>query len=573
MKLRKGLIHSDLNEANIIVDGGKFKGFIDFGDMSYAPLVCEVAILMTYIMMMYPDEWLNKGKLILSHFNEIFPLHVSEIEILPLLITTRMCVSVCNSAEKKFEGGDTAYILMSEGPAWYLLEQWLTVNPLKILNEFKKAVCIKTEVTADSLLIERRKKVASPSLSLSYSTPIHMQSALFQYMYDAQGNAFLDAYNNIPHIGHSHPNVVEAAQKQMALLNTNTRYLYDAYVDYSELLLTHFPKELDKVFLVNSGSEASDLATRIARTVTGRKGIAIVQWSYHGNTQNGIHISSYKFDRKGGQGPQDHILTLPLPKAFGSSHTSAKDYFDQAKKLIEQFEVEHHEIAAFIAEPISGCGGQVPLMPDYLKLLVPYLRSKHILVIIDEVQTGFGRLGQWYWGFEMHGIVPDLVVLGKPMGNGHPMGGVVTSTHITEAFNNGMEFFSSFGGNPVSCEIGKAVLQTIKSEKLQNNAHEIGLYWKDQLQLISKNFPLLADIRGEGLFLGIECLDENGNENTHLANCIKNELRNQFILSSTDGPLDNVLKMKPPLCFNHQNVDRFCETLDDILNKYQDLKL
>jgi 4-aminobutyrate aminotransferase-like enzyme len=565
LRLRQGLIHGDLNEANIIIDNGNFIGFIDFGDMSSAPLVCEVAILMTYMMMMFPNDCVNKGKLILSNFNKEFPLSEEEIEILPTLIALRLAVSVCNSAEQKAFGGVTEYILMSEKPAWTLLEELTKINPLFLVNQFKESVGLTPQFQNSKEILEKRIKFAAPSLSLSYATPILMQSALFQFMYDGEGNTFLDAYNNIPHVGHSHPRVVEAGRKQMSKLNTNTRYLYNSYVSYAELLLSHFPPSLDKALLVNSGSEASDLATRIARTVTGRKGIAIIQWSYHGNTQNGIQISSYKFDRKGGNGPQDYILTLPLPKAFNGTKDSDLSYFEEAKQLIEQFEIEKYPLAAFIAEPVSGCGGQVPLMEGYLKLLSAYLRSKGILIIIDEVQTGFGRLGKWFWGFEMHGIVPDMVVLGKPMGNGHPIGGVITTEDITHQFNNGMEFFSSFGGNPVSCEIGKAVLKTIKEENLQENAQIVGKYWNDELKKISLEFPFLADVRGEGLFIGVECLDANGHENTSLANHLKNELRNLYILSSTDGPLDNVLKMKPPMCFSKENVDHFCNSLKTIL--------
>lgn len=566
--LRQGLIHGDLNEANIIIENGEFKGFIDFGDMSYGPVIGELAILMTYLLMMFHDDCISYAKKIVRHFHSKFPLTEDELEILPLLIAVRLCVSVCNSAEKKHHGGATEYILISEKPAWALLEKWMGINPVLLINSFKEAAGMSITVADSNSALERRKKISSPSLSLSYMSPIHMSGALFQYMYDAGGNTYLDAYNNIPHVGHCHPAVVKAACDQMSRLNTNTRYLYDIYNEYAELLLSYFPSSLDKVMLVNSGSEASDLATRIARTVSSKKGIAIVQWSYHGNTQNGINISSYKFDRKGGKGPDDCILTLPLPKAFNGTHTTAEGYVNEAIALIEQFEIEKHPLAAFIAEPISGCGGQVPLMKEYLPLLTRYLKKKGIYIIIDEVQTGFGRLGKWFWGFEMHGIEPDFVVLGKPMGNGHPMGGVVTRTDILDAFNNGMEFFSSFGGNPVSCATGKAVLETIRDENLQQNALNTGQYWKDELFKIAKKYTQFADIRGEGLFLGVECLDHRGKEDTLFANKIKNELRDKFILASTDGPQDNVLKMKPPICFSKDNVDQFCGTIESILKKF-----
>jgi ethanolamine-phosphate phospho-lyase len=559
--LRHGIIHGDLNEANIIIQNGQLQGFIDFGDISYAPVVCELAILLTYIMMMFPEDCMQKAAIIIKHYQNIFPLTKQEIELLPVLIATRLCVSVCNSAAAKALAQHTDYILISEQPAWHLLKQWITYNPIYLQQSFMLFAGFKVPPVDSHSWLQRRKKVAAPSLSLSYNEPIHMSASLFQYMYDKTGNAYLDAYNNIPHVGHAHPAIIEAATTQMRKLNTNTRYIYNSYITYSENLLTLFPKPLEKAMLVNSGSEASDLASRIARTITGKKGIAVLEWSYHGNTQNGIYISSYKFDRKGGAGAADFILRLPLPKAYNAKYNNAQDYVAEAKQLIEAYEQQGKSLAAFIAEPVSGCGGQVPLIENYLKLLTPYLRSKGILVIIDEVQTGFGRMGSHFWGFEMHGIVPDIVVLGKPIANGHPMGAVVTTEAITHAFNNGMEFFSSFGGNPVSCAIGNAVIKVIKEEALQQQANETGNYWMEELRKLQPQFPLLGNVRGAGLFVGVECITEDYKENTAMAQRIKDDLKNAYILASTDGPLDNTLKMKPPLCFSKANVDRFMEAM------------
>jgi ethanolamine-phosphate phospho-lyase len=567
LHLPQSIIHGDLNESNIIIEQGKLNGIIDFGDISFAPTVAELAILLTYIMMMFPDNGLEKASIIIAAFAEKYPLSEAEIEALPLFIAIRLCVSVCNSAQQKAANTDTAYILVSEQPAWHLLRKWITYNPIYLTNEFKKYAGFATKEVDSNQIFERRHITSSPSLSLSYSKPIHMSSALFQYMFDAHGGTYLDAYNNIPHIGHSHPAIRLASSQQTDLLNTNTRYLYNSYINYTENLLTLFPAPLQKVMLVNSGSEASDLACRVARTISGREGIAVLQWSYHGNTQNGINISSYKFDRKGGMGAKSTILRLQIPKAYKGTHDSAAAYVTEAIEMIDAFEITNHKLAALIVESISGCGGQVPLMDNYLQLLHAALKQRGILLIVDEVQTGFGRLGNWFWGFEMLGVVPDMVVIGKPMGNGHPMGGVITTNAITDAFCNGMEFFSSFGGNPVSCAIGNAVINTIKEEGLQQNAALVGKYWKQQLVKLQKDFPLLGDVRGEGLFIGVECITEAGTENTELASHIKNQMKEAYILCSTDGPLDNTLKMKPPLCITTDNVDFFIHTMKDILQK------
>ncbi len=564
-QLRMGIIHGDLNEANIIVRDSVFNGFIDFGDISYAPVVSELAILLTYTMMMFPETAFEKATVIIQNFQSSFPLNEKELQYLPLLIATRLCVSVCNSAEAKAQSKDTSYVLVSEQAAWTMLRKWAATNPLALLQQLLPSTVVNN---TQQRILERRIRVAAPSLSLSYSQPIHMSSALFQYMFAAEGTSYLDAYNNIPHVGHCHPKVVEAAVQQMRKLNTNTRYLYDVYVDYSEKLLGLFPDSLNKALLVNSGSEASDLATRIARTVTGKKSMLVMEWGYHGNTQNGIHISSYKFDRKGGKGPSDWIVKLPLPKAFKGTKNTALEYFEEAIQIIEEQEALGHEFAALITEPISGCGGQVPLIEGYLPLLANYLKQKGILLIIDEVQTGFGRLGHYFWGFEMHGVLPDMVVLGKPIANGHPMGAVVTNDLITAAFKNGMEFFSSFGGNPVSCSIGNAVIDVLVEEQLQQNAATVGDYWIAESKKLAQQFPLLANVRGSGLFVGIECLDEKGKENTLLADQLKNGLKEHCILASTDGPLDNVLKMKPPLCLTKTNVDQFNQALYTLLKKH-----
>jgi len=382
-------------------------------------------------------------------------------------------------------------------------------------------------------------------------------------MYDTDGNTYLDAYNNIPIVGHSHPSISEQVSTQVRRLNTNTRYHYDQLTAYSTKLLNYFPDKLNKVYFVNSGSAASDLAIRLATTHTGRRDLLVLEDGYHGNTQLGIEISPYKHNKKGGAGPAEHIHHFPLPKIFNNP-LSAEKITKAALQQIDQLIKNNTLPAAFIAEPISGCGGQVPLPQNYLNEIFPKIKEAGGVCIVDEVQVGFGRLGSWFWGFEMLGVVPDIVILGKPMGNGHPMAAVVCTEEIANSFNNGMEFFSSFGGNPISCAIGTEVLNIIEREKLQVHAKEIGNYWKTELRKLQALFPIIGDVRGEGLFLGIEIV-QNDKPATKLAVKIKNKMKEAFILTGTDGKDNNVIKVKPPLCFNKDNVDHFCSTLHKVL--------
>lgn len=392
-----------------------------------------------------------------------------------------------------------------------------------------------------------------------------MQRAAFQYMYDGYGNTFLDAYNNIPHVGHSHPRVVEAGQKQMAILNTNTRYVYDVLNEYAERIMSKFPPELNKIYFVNSGSAASDLAIRLARHHTKCQNIMVMEHGYHGHTTTAIDISDYKFNNKKGPGQKPFILKTPIPDTYWGKYTDKKAGINYANEAIDMLGNFGKQVAAFITEPIVGCGGQVPLATDYLKTLYPAIRAQGGVCISDEVQTGFGRLGNHFWGYEAQEVVPDIVILGKPMGNGHPMGAVVTTQAIADSFGQGVEFFSSFGGNPVSCAIGLEVLYVLEEEYLQQNALEVGDHYKNLMHELSKDFACIGDIRGSGLFLGFEIINEEGNQNPALASLIKNELRNRQILIGTDGPFDNVLKSKPPLCFTMKNAETVVENIQEIL--------
>lgn len=564
--LRKGIIHNDANDWNVLTQNGELSGIIDFGDMCHSWLINEVAIAITYVMMMKENP-LEIASLVISSYHVIFPLKELELDILYYLVAARLCTSVCNSAYAKTVKPNSEYITISEKPAWNLLYKWISINPIKAKDSFRRAanfpISPKKPINHQ---IKHRKKNLSNALSLSYSNPIAINQSAFQYMYDSDGNTFLDAYNNIMLVGHCHPKVVIAGQKTMAKLNTNTRYVYDELLTYSEKLLAKFPKKLNKVFFVNSGSAASDLAIRIATNYTKKHKVMALEHGYHGNTKIGIDISHYKYNHEGGAGKKENIIQTPMPKVFNSGfidNGSAGEHFANSASV--KIYENSYEIAAFIAEPIVGCGGQVPLAKGYLNQVYKDIRQHGGLCISDEVQVGFGRLGDYFWGYEMYDVEPDMVIIGKPMGNGHPIGAVITTTEIAESFDNGLEFFSSFGGNPVSCAIGEAVLDVIEEEGLQQHAKKVGDYLVAHLRELQKEFEEIADIRGNGLFLGIEIIAKNGSANTELAVQIKNRLRENFILVGTDGPHNNVIKIKPPLSFTMVDCEKLMKNIRVIL--------
>ena len=567
-KLRKGIIYNDANHWNILTQNGTVSGVIDFGDMCHSWLINEVAIAITY-MMMDKENPLEIATYVIEGYHKIFPLKELELDVLYYLVAARLCTSLCNSAYAKTLKPDSEYITISEKPAWTLLHQWVAINPIEAKNVFRTAAGFKLfEEKSTREQLERRDKHISKALSLSYEKPIHMSQSAFQYMYDAEGNTFLDAYNNIMLAGHCHPKVVKAGQQAMAKLNTNTRYLYEELLSYSEKLLAKFPDKLNKVFFVNSGSAASDLAVRIATAHTKKPKVMALEHGYHGNTRMGIDISHYKYNHNKGSGKKENVIATPMPKVFGSGfedNGAAGDHF--AAHAIGQINTNSNEIAAFIAEPLVGCGGQVPLAKGYLEQVYAEIRKQGGICISDEVQVGFGRLGDYFWGYEMYDVVPDMVILGKPMANGHPIGAVVTTAEIADSFASGPEFFSSFGGNPVSCAIGEAVLDVIEEEQLQEHAKKVGDHLIREFKKLQETYGEIADIRGSGLFLGIEILDKDKNPNTELAALIKNQLRDNFILISTDGPYDNVLKIKPPLSFTISDANILVSAIHGVLVK------
>jgi 4-aminobutyrate aminotransferase-like enzyme/Ser/Thr protein kinase RdoA (MazF antagonist) len=410
------------------------------------------------------------------------------------------------------------------------------------------------------------------NLSLSYQSPLKIVRGWRQYLYDDTGRAYLDVYNNVPLVGHSHPHVVSAAQRQLGLLNTNTRYLHDNVTRYAERLTQLLPVPLRVCFFVNSGSEANELALRLARTHTKREDILVLDHAYHGHTSTLIDISPYKFNGPGGAGRKPWVHVAALPDDYRGPYQrhdpeAGKKYAQDLADILQTAKSENRQIAAFIAESLPSVGGQIVFPSNYLSEAYRHVRASGALCIADEVQTGFGRLGANFWGFETQQVVPDIVVLGKPIGNAFPLAAVITTEEIAASFANGMEFFSTFGGNPVACAAGLAVLDVLQSENLQQNALEVGNYLKNSLHALQGKYPVIGDVRGSGLFLGIDLVlnRETRAAAPDQATYITNRLRDRGILTGTDGPNHNVLKLRPPLIFTKEDADLFTTTLDALL--------
>ena len=426
---------------------------------------------------------------------------------------------------------------------------------------------------AEPLLSSRRKNL-SAALSLSYREPIVMGRGVGQYLFDTRGKRYLDAVNNVPHVGHCHPHVLRAGQAAAAVLNTNTRYLYPEITNYAERLLKTFPESLSVAFFVNSGSEANDLALRLAWTHTRRKNIVVLDHAYHGNLTALIDLSPYKHNGPGGLGSPPWVHKLSMPDGLrGEFHRDYPNYGQKYAEQINQAIVDAENfggVAAFICESILGCGGQVELPDGYLQAVYQKVRANGGICIADEVQTGFGRVGSHFWAFELQQVVPDIVTLGKPAGNGHPIGVVVTTAEVAQSFETGMEYFNTFGGNPVSCAIGNAVLDVIEEEALQAHALKTGNYLKQELELLKANHPIIAEVRGKGLFLGIELVAYGDSlaPAEKQASYIAERMKQQGILISTDGPCHNVLKIKPPMVFNRDNADQLVDALNTILAEH-----
>jgi 4-aminobutyrate aminotransferase-like enzyme len=362
------------------------------------------------------------------------------------------------------------------------------------------------------------------------------------------------------------------------LLNTNTRYLHEHILDYARRLCLTMPPELSCVFMVNSGSEANDLALRLARAYTGSREVICVDHGYHGNLTSVVDISPYKFNGKGGSGKPGHTHIAQAPDLYRgqwryadlvAGATVGANYAQSVGAICQNLQAQNRKPGLFLVEAIQGCAGQLPLPPGYLQAVYPIVRAAGGLVQSDEVQVGFGRVGSHMWAFETQGVVPDIVTMGKPAGNGHPMAAVVTRPEIAAAFANGMEYFNTFGGNPVSCAIGLAVLDEIEEQHLMQRAEKIGNRLMAGMRTLAERFEMIGDVRGIGMYIGLELVKNRSTQEPapqQMAQLIELMKQKQVLLSS-EGPLNNVLKIKPPLVFGEAECDYFLTALEGSLGQ------
>jgi 4-aminobutyrate aminotransferase-like enzyme len=423
-------------------------------------------------------------------------------------------------------------------------------------------------MTNTQTLLERRERLLGPGNPLFYEKPVHLVRGEGVWLYDADGNRFLDCYNNVPCVGHCHPRVVEALCQQAGILNTHTRYLHENILDYAELLLSKFDDSLNRVMLACTGSEANELALRIARFTTGGEGVICSNATYHGNTRAVAQLNSI-FEPFEGYG--DDIRMVSWPDSYRAPEGVAQDaladyYANQVKAAIESFSEAGIKLAGMLVCPIFANEGLPDIPSGYMEKVVGYVRAAGGLFIADEVQSGFGRTGEW-WGHSASGVVPDILTLGKPMGAGHPISGVVARGDLVDNYRNHEMYFNTFGGNPVSCAVAREVINVIDDEDLAGNAARVGEYVLKGFRELQSRYEIVGDVRGRGLFFGIDLVSDRKQKTPAAVETkrVVNLMRENGILMSNIGEHDNILKLRPPLCFSTENADQLLSTLDDVL--------
>ncbi len=559
--LRSQVIHGDLSIDNVTLDGEqRISGIIDFGDMSHTALMADITSAWASVVWSHRGEKLYRAAAaLLDGYRTVTPLEEIELEMLADLFAARAAASAAISAVRVAEHPDNTYIAAFDTNAWPLLELLDELGPEEAARRFG-ARSYSSSASIDELLERRVRNLGPALMAPTYSRPLHLVRGEGVWMSDPEGRRYLDAYNNVPVVGHSHPRVLEALARQARTLNTNMRYLHEAVLELAERVVDSMPADsgLDTVMFVNSGSEANDLAWRIATAHSGDTGGLASDYAYHG-------ISSVIADLspEGSSAPMPaNVDRFPPPDAEGKRPAGG---FEAALQRLDDRGVR---LAAVLVDGYFTSDGVYPPSSTYLEEIVRLTHEAGALYVADEVQAGHGRSGEHLWSFAASGIRPDIVTLGKPMGNGYPVAALVTRREIVEGLSHLREFFSTFGGNPPAAVTALTVLDVIEDEQLVARAAEVGAILRDGITGLAHSHPAIGAVRGWGQMTGVEIATGDGSTpDPELADRIKNGLREQGVLVGTTGPADNVLKVRPPLVFGAGHAEILLAALGAVLSE------
>jgi 4-aminobutyrate aminotransferase-like enzyme/Ser/Thr protein kinase RdoA (MazF antagonist) len=576
--LRAQVIHNDVTLDNLLVDdAGAVTGVIDFGDMAHTALVLDVPATLQSLFRQREDLF-GVAEAFLDGYVTVVPLERREAMLLGDLLAGRMAQTILISAHRTRQYPDNAYIRGWAEPAWALLDQLEAVG---IDEANRRLARLAGWAGADrrppvaagpriprAELLERRRRVLGSALEpLTYARPLYLVRGEGAWMEDADGRRYLDAYNNVPVVGHAHPRVVEAIARQAAALNTNTRYLHENVVLLAERLAGSMPPALDTVMFVNSGSEANDLAWRLATTATGGDAGLVTEWAYHGVTAAIADFSPSEWPR--GERPAA-VETVAAPDTYRGRFAEAADPAlvarDEMRAAIDRLRARKRAPAALYLDAGFTSDGIFTPPDAAVRELATTARAAGALYVADEVQSGFGRMGDHLWGFDAWRTAPDIVTLGKPMGNGHPVAAVVTRAEIVDRLATTTSFFSTFGGNPVACAAALAVLDVIEEEGLLANARARGEWLRGAIGELARRHAAIGDVRGRGLLVGVELVtSEERGPDRDLATRVRDEMRERGVLIGTTGRAGSTLKIRPPLCLRAEEAELIVTRLDESL--------
>jgi 4-aminobutyrate aminotransferase-like enzyme/Ser/Thr protein kinase RdoA (MazF antagonist) len=567
-RLRAQVVHGDLSLDNtLFAPDGTVSGVIDFGDMSHTALLCDLGVGLVSTMSGRADA-LRAGAIVVAGYETVTPLEALERELLPAFVEMRLATSLAIAAWRVAMYPENAEYITTDSPRFVAL-----LSELQALGGEAAAAALASSalsgVGGDELVRRRRRAFGPAMQKLTYDRPLHMVRAEGVWMIDAVGRRYLDAYNNVPVVGHSHPRVVDAIARQGRLLNTNMRYLHGAAVELAERLLATTPPELDTCLFVNSGSEANELAWRILTATTGHGGGIVTEHAYHGVTTATAALSPEEWSD---QDPPANVARIPAPDGYrGRYRYEQPDYAERYAACLDDavgsLRERGFEPGAVVIDSGYTSDGILTPPPVYLRELVRRAHDVGAGFVADEVQAGHGRTGEHLWSFTASGVVPDMVTLGKPMGNGYPVAAVLLRSDIAAAMSERTTYFSTFGGNPVACAAALAVLDVIEEDQLIENARVVGEYLREALRELASQHEVIGDVRGRGLLIGVELVRdrETREPNGPLASDVVNALRERGVLVGRCGKADSALKIRPPLVFDHANADLLVARLDEAL--------